>query len=335
MSKQETETPAERSDVGNIYQRLHWVMGKIHYLQKDDEVGFGKSKYTAITHGHVVNKSRELFQQAGMVVITSIDPSAPSETNFFERIKDKDGKEREGTRQYYKGRFVVSFIVATNAETAGELIRHDVAVEMHGEDYNDKGPAKAMSMAQKYGILKTLLIETGDREEERIDQPPPTPTKVNADDMLMKAGKRMNMSLSIIKKEVGKAIEAAGLEAPESISWLNEAQYKAARNHLGAMWKASQEQAASEGKEGQDKETTEETLEERTKRRQKGVNAMLKQRGFDREVFKAGLEILHGVSSTGALGELDETTYRKLLSDPEPMMDAGLGAGSDDDDLPI
>lgn len=329
MSK-ETETPAERPDVGNIYQRIHWVMGKIHYLQKDDEVGSGRHKYTAVTHGHVVNKSRELFQQVGVVVITSIDPIATSETNFFER------KEREGTRQYYKGRFMVSFIVATNAETAGELIRHDVIVEMHGEDYNDKGPAKAMSMAQKYGILKTLLIETGDREEERIDQPPPAPTKVNADDMLMKAGKQMNMGVGIIKKEVGKAIEAAGLETPESISWLNEAQYKAARQRLGAMWKASQAKAASESEEeGQDEATTKETLEERTKRRQKGVNAMLKKRGFDREVFKAGLEILHGVNSTGALGELDETTYHKLLSDPEPMMDAGLGAGSDDDDLPI
>lgn len=140
----------------NIYQRINEVRRDVEYIQKDAAVSTGRSSYRAVTHDNVTAHVRKSFIEHGIVLEVS---------QMFGEIHPK---EPEAKQRLYEASYSVSFVNIDNPDD-----RMSVVVHAHAMDNADKSPGKAMSMATKYAILKTCMLETGENEESRthVDSP--------------------------------------------------------------------------------------------------------------------------------------------------------------------
>jgi len=165
----------------NIYQRIHAVMKKVDYVQKEEK----KSgiQYRFVSHDAVTAAVRPLLVEEGVVY-------------FPQNLAYKqDGNRTEVTLDLH-------FVNTDNPED--KLV---VPSFGFGIDNQDKGPGKAVSYAIKYALLKTFGLETGDDpESDSIDhkkqenKPKPAQTaaftkfSTNEDrmDWMHKAGKEIS-----------------------------------------------------------------------------------------------------------------------------------------------
>ena len=152
--------------MNNIYQRINEVRKAIGYVQKDKDVGFGKSSYRAVTHDAVTGMVRAALIQHGVVIVPSVVTSEFHQAELVTTIGD-DGKERtaHAKQRLYEATFQIEFV--NMDDPADRIVTHQTA---HALDNGDKAPGKAMSYATKYAILKLFNIETGDDEESRYQQ---------------------------------------------------------------------------------------------------------------------------------------------------------------------
>ena len=110
----------------NIYQRIAAVQKDCPQVKKDTKVGSGGNSYMAVSHDGVLTLLRDSIMKHGIVVATSQKEKGIS----------VDGETKSGTAKIrFEALYDVSFINVDKPED-----RHTVAVEAHGEDYNDKGP---------------------------------------------------------------------------------------------------------------------------------------------------------------------------------------------------
>ncbi|MPU17310.1 hypothetical protein FGL68_19615 [Acinetobacter baumannii] len=120
-----------------LYQKMSAVMQKVDYLQKDDRVEFGNTKYNAITEEKVTSTVREALIEQGLVIFP------------FEQSHSKEGNLTTVDVKYK--------IVDT------ETGEYEVIVSSGtGADTQDKGVGKAMTYAYKYLLLRTFAIPTGE-----------------------------------------------------------------------------------------------------------------------------------------------------------------------------
>jgi len=147
----------------NIYQRINEVRKAIGYVQKDKDVGFGKSSYRAVTHDAVTGMVRAALIQQGVVIVPSVVTSEFHQAELVTTIGD-DGKERtaHAKQRLYEATFQIEFV--NMDDPADRIVTQQTA---HALDNGDKAPGKAMSYATKYAILKLFNIETGEDEESR------------------------------------------------------------------------------------------------------------------------------------------------------------------------
>jgi hypothetical protein len=155
----------------NIYQRIIAVQKTCTYVKKDSEVGYGNNAYKAVSHDAVQEVVRQAMIDNEMVVMVSQQGKG----------EHYDGETKSGTANIrFEAVYDVSFICADKPED-----RHTVSIEAHGEDFNDKGPGKAISYAVKTAFLKTFQLATGEDDEARLEErgsrsntntPPPATT---------------------------------------------------------------------------------------------------------------------------------------------------------------
>jgi hypothetical protein len=140
----------------NIYQRIIAVQKTCTYVKKDSEVGYGKNAYKAVSHDAVQEVVRQAMIDNEMVVMVSQQGKG----------EHYDGETKSGTANIrFEAVYDVSFICADKPED-----RHTVSIEAHGEDFNDKGPGKAISYAVKTAFLKTFQLATGEDDEARLEE---------------------------------------------------------------------------------------------------------------------------------------------------------------------
>lgn len=152
--------------VNNIYQRINEVRKAIGYVQKDKEVGFGKSSYRAVTHDAVTGMVRAALIEHGIVIVPSVVSSTFHPAELVKTIDDNGNEKTAHAKQrLYEATFQIEFVNAENPDD--RIITSQVA---HALDNGDKAPGKAMSYATKYAILKLFNIETGEDEESRYQQ---------------------------------------------------------------------------------------------------------------------------------------------------------------------
>lgn len=137
----------------NIYQRINKVRESNAYIKKDKEVD---GKYTVVTHDHVTKEIRADLIAQGVVIVPWLD-SDPV-------MRDTGKTMGKNPVWMISAIYVVRFV---NVDDPKDFC--EVRVLAHAEDTGDKGPGKLLSYAVKMAILKLFAIESGDREEDRID----------------------------------------------------------------------------------------------------------------------------------------------------------------------
>lgn len=141
----------------NIHQRIQKVKEKVSYVRKTGEVSQGREKYKVVTHDEVTSVLHEAIADAGINLLINIMPATIKETQ-------SGVSSNETPRMRFYAHFLVEFI---NVDTPDDRFSMEVAV--HADDYSDKAPGKACSMAMKIAKLKVFDLETGEDEEERVE----------------------------------------------------------------------------------------------------------------------------------------------------------------------
>ena len=135
----------------NIYQRINAVMKEESIYIKKGSAGQG----TGAQYDEVISVLAPLLAKHGIVVAV-----------------DKAGEAR--SRATVKGAYIyecdfnVSYINIDNPDD-----RLTTLVESHAQDGGDKAPGKANTYATKVSMLKVFGIETGDKEESRVESANP------------------------------------------------------------------------------------------------------------------------------------------------------------------
>ena len=160
--------PVLEAKVLNIYQRITAVMGDVTRVGKGANVG---GKYLGVRHDDVAAMLRPLMVRHGIVMVISED----AETTVC------DTGVMYGKRKLFqlRGRFWVRFINTDNPDDFSCFY-----VSAWADDEGDKGPGKLISYAAKTALLKQFMVESGDEEENRVDDDKLTFPKVTQEQAL-------------------------------------------------------------------------------------------------------------------------------------------------------
>lgn len=150
----------------NIYQRVNAVRKAIGYVQKDKDVGFGKSSYRAVTHDAVTGMVRAALIEHGVVIVSSVLSAVFHPAELITSLDDS-GKDRSAhaKQRMYEATYQIEFVNID--DPADRIVTQQNA---HALDNGDKAPGKALSYATKYAILKLFNIETGEDDESRYQR---------------------------------------------------------------------------------------------------------------------------------------------------------------------
>ena len=135
----------------NLWEKIANISAEIEGLQKDDEVGFGKSAYKAISIEKVVKVVGEKMNKYGIVIY----PIQQNYTRTDERVVKKDGGEGVNRISDVDVTYQV-----VNIHNPIETIT--TVASGTGVDTQDKGIGKAQTYAYKNMLLKLFAIPTGD-----------------------------------------------------------------------------------------------------------------------------------------------------------------------------
>ena len=187
----------------NIYQRLAEAMNRCTYVKKDTKVtGFGGG-YSAVSHDAVTAKVRQHLLAVGVIAMSSVIES--NETR--EEIHAKNGM-----RTVFRCSVVMETRFVNIDEPSDSIVVRSIGT---GEDSGDKAPGKAVSYAVKYGLLKALMLETGDDADQDASihrAAPVDPLKQRCTDYARTLGKEEEIKGAVTKLWKNIAPDWARLE---------------------------------------------------------------------------------------------------------------------------
>lgn len=143
----------------NVLQRINQVMKEVSYVKKTAEVGYGLNTYKAVQHDDVTRLLHGPCANVGLVLLPNMDSCE------IKKVSVVDRKGNKGER--YEVDLWAS-VTVMNIDDPSDIIQTKAFATAF--DIQDKAPGKAYSMAVKYCYLKLFMLESGDREEERIDE---------------------------------------------------------------------------------------------------------------------------------------------------------------------
>ena len=140
----ETTAPAPIYAGMGIHERLHAVMGRIAYVQKEQpkKGSGGGLGYTILNYNRLVAKVRPLFVEYGIMIY----PVHSTRT-------------QTGTRTEMD--IILRFVCVDNPESF-----IDSPSSGYGVDSQDKGPGKARTYSIKSALRDVLLLESGDDPDQ-------------------------------------------------------------------------------------------------------------------------------------------------------------------------
>lgn len=134
-----------------IEAKINQVMKKVSFVTKDSTVGFGQNSYKAVSHDKVTEIVRPHFVEVGIIIV-------PRQVSKGVSVDGKTSKGNDKIR--FEALYDVDFI------DCEDLTKLTVTVEAHAEGSDDKCSGKALSYAVKNAMLKVLMLETGENDEE-------------------------------------------------------------------------------------------------------------------------------------------------------------------------
>ena len=136
----------EKVEVLNVHQRISRIMSEIDYIKKDKSINFGKGGgFTVVGHDAVTKLIHPLLVKHGVNIIPTIKQII-----------------QEGNRS----RVDLEFRWINIDNPSDHFVTE---ASGYGIDQQDKGIGKGWSVAQRYTVLKTLHLETGDKDIEDDD----------------------------------------------------------------------------------------------------------------------------------------------------------------------
>lgn len=140
----------------NIYQRISAIQGEVTKVDKSAQVQAGGGSYRAVTHDDVTKMLRPLMVKHGVVSVCRLVSVDSHDTGVI-----------WGKRPLIqtRGKFEIDYVNIDNPE---EVVC--VPVFAYADDNGDKGPGKVTSYAQKYADMKLFRIQTGEDDEQRVDE---------------------------------------------------------------------------------------------------------------------------------------------------------------------
>lgn len=141
----------------NIFERVALITAEIGSVAKDLKVGEGEKSYQATSEGSVLSAVKPLEEKYR---VFSYATSREKETQIIEKEYTWNGQQR-------KIRLVKVDITATyrfvNIDKPDEYI--ETISYGTGLDTGDKAAGKAMTYADKYALMKTYKISTGNAND--------------------------------------------------------------------------------------------------------------------------------------------------------------------------
>lgn len=212
-----------------LYKKIHEVMKNVKYIQKDDTVGEGNSKYKALSEEKVTEIVRAELIKQGLIIIpieqthTRIDSSAMIEDKY-KNIKEKWTRLTTVDVKY-------KIIDVESGEF--EIL----ASSGTGVDSQDKGVGKAMTYAYKYMLLRTFAIPTGedpdqiasdefDKDIKSKKDTKPEPPKNNKPEQPKQDIKPSEMSQNPTKTPLEQRVTTIYMRCKNGLKW-TDANFKA------------------------------------------------------------------------------------------------------------
>jgi len=146
----------------NVFQRMAMVMKEVEYLQKDDNINFGRTNYKAMSEEKVTSTLRTAMLKFGLIMYPI---SYDAKLHVIQT--DKGTHYLDELNSWYK---------IQSIDNKDDFV--EVPSRGHGVDSQDKSCGKAMTSAFKYALLRSFMIPTGD-----------DPDKISSDELDKKLGK--------------------------------------------------------------------------------------------------------------------------------------------------
>jgi hypothetical protein len=142
---------AEKATPKGLYAKIAAVMGEVSSIPKKGENTF--HKYSYARESDVMDMVRPVLSKHGLVIIPSRDPDRPVE------METRESQRGEKT---YMARVPMVFKII-DSETGESVTSY---WDGTGEDRGEKWLYKAYAGGEKYFLLKTFLLSTGDDDPE-------------------------------------------------------------------------------------------------------------------------------------------------------------------------
>ena len=150
----------------NIYEKMLSITNEIKNVNKNLEVGIGKSSYKAVGEADILKAVKEL-ENKYKVYSYPVDRKV-IDKEILQTKKEYNGQVTEGNQLFMRIEVIYRFV---NIEKPEEFL--DIKTYGDGIDTQDKAPGKAMTYADKYALMKAYKIITGEDPDQN-----PSPEKV-------------------------------------------------------------------------------------------------------------------------------------------------------------
>ena len=201
----------------SLISKLVEVMKQVKYIEKRGYNEFNRYKYA--TESDVAEKVREVLAEQNVIMLPDV-----VEHTTREHINRKGNTEYIAT---VKVKF--TFI---DGDTREELVIHSIG---EGQDAGDKAVYKAITGAQKYALMKSFMIPTGDDpeadsgvDERNNDEPQPKPISQKQVGLIKTQVKKIAVAKQKQDQEVYQALKVNDItkltsqQASEVIQKLNK-----------------------------------------------------------------------------------------------------------------
>lgn len=183
-------------NVGGVFKKIAQVMGKIDRVAKRGVNA--QQRYAYATEADIVDELRPVMAEVGIVMI-----SHQSEERNEETARTQSGGQMNIVKIHHTFRFV-------DVEDGSAI---QIGVWGEGFDTLDKASYKAFTGAEKYALLKTFLVATGDDPEddgERADAG--TKDRSKEKNEKTRAAIAEKRKINAIRKEIREVIDRMDLD---------------------------------------------------------------------------------------------------------------------------
>lgn len=152
----------------SLWKKIHAIMSETEGIDKSLEVGYGNSKYKAVSEKDVLNAIKPLLKKHGLIL-------------FPVEVKAVESKESFSTAKGESERLLTA-VHATYKLCDPESGEYELIQTVgHGVDNQDKGTGKALTYAYKALLQKTFMLFSGEDTDN-----------THSDEITEKAIKKLN-----------------------------------------------------------------------------------------------------------------------------------------------